>query len=127
MTKYNLGIASVLGLVTIIIGAFGAHALKDKLDPETMQSFETGVRYMMYHVLALLFINSSSLLTDKSKKLISFIFFAGILLFSGSIFVISLDIISAKNIWFLTPLGGLLLTFAWLITAIGFFKSTEKH
>ena len=127
MTKYNLGIASVLGLVTIIIGAFGAHALKDKLDPETMQSFETGVRYMMYHVLALLFINGSSLLSDKSKKLISFIFFAGILLFSGSIFVISLDIISAKKIWYLTPLGGLFLIIAWLILAIKFFKSTEKH
>jgi len=127
MTKYNLGIASVLGLVTIIIGAFGAHALKDKLDPETMQSFETGVRYMMYHVLALLFINSSSLLTDKSKKLISIIFFVGILLFSGSIFVISLDIISAKKIWFLTPLGGLFLIFAWFILAIKFFKSTEKN
>ena len=127
MTKNNLGITSVLALITVILGAFGAHALKDKLDPESMQSFETGVRYMMYHVLALLFINSSSLLTDKSKKLISYIFFAGILLFSGSIFVISLDIISAKKIWFLTPLGGLLLIFAWLITAIGFFKSTKKH
>jgi len=127
MTKNILGIASVLALITIILGAFGAHALKDKLDPESMQSFETGVRYMMYHVLALLFINGSSVLTDKSKKQISYIFFAGILLFSGSIFVISLDIISAKKIWFLTPLGGLLLIFAWLITAIGFFKSTEKH
>ncbi len=92
MTKNNLGIASVLGLITIIFGAFGAHALKDKLDPESMQSFETGVRYMMYHVLALLFINSSSLLTKKSKKQISLLFFTGILLFSGSIFVISLDI-----------------------------------
>ena len=127
MTKNILGIASVLALITIILGAFGAHALKDKLDPESMQSFETGVRYMMYHVLALLFINSSSLLSDKSKKLISYIFFAGILLFSGSIFVISLDIIPAKNIWFLTPLGGLILIFAWLISALGFFKSTEKH
>ena len=127
MTKNNLGIASVLGLVTVIIGAFGAHALKDKLDPETMQSFETGVRYMMFHVLALLFINNSSLLTDKSKKRISFIFFAGILLFSGSIFVISLDIISAKKIWFLTPLGGLFLIFAWFILAIKFFRSNEKH
>jgi len=127
MTKNNLGIASILALITVILGAFGAHALKDKLDPESMQSFETGVRYMMYHVLALLFINSSSLLTDKSKKLISYIFFAGILLFSGSIFVISLDIISAKKIWFLTPLGGFLLIFAWLITAIKFFKTTENH
>lgn len=127
MTKNNLGIASILGLITIILGAFGAHALKDKLDPESMQSFETGVRYMMYHVLALLFINSSSLLREKSKKQISFMFFAGILLFSGSIFMISLDIVSAKYIWFLTPLGGLILIFAWLITAIGFFKSIEKH
>ena len=127
MTKNNLGIASVLGLVTIIIGAFGAHSLKDKLDPESMQSFETGVRYMMYHVLALLFINGSSLLTNKSKRKISFMFFAGILLFSGSIFVISLNIISAKKIWFLTPLGGIILIFAWLITAIGFFKSVEKR
>ncbi len=127
MTKNNLGIASILGLVTIILGAFGAHALKDKLEPESMQSFETGVRYMMYHVLAVLFINNSSLISEKSKKQISFMFFAGILLFSGSIFVISLDIISAKNIWFLTPLGGLILIFAWFITAIGFFKSIEKH
>jgi uncharacterized membrane protein YgdD (TMEM256/DUF423 family) len=127
MTKNNLGIASLLGLITIIFGAFGAHALKDKLEPESMQSFETGVRYMMYHVLALLFINGSSLLTDRSKKQISFIFFAGILLFSGSIFVISLDIISAKKIWFLTPLGGLFLIFGWFITAIGFFKSIEKQ
>ncbi len=126
MTKNNLGIASVLGLITIIFGAFGAHALKDKLDPESMQSFETGVRYMMYHVLALLFINSSSLLTKKSKKQISLLFFTGILLFSGSIFVISLDIISAKKIWFLTPLGGLILILSWFITAIGFFKSSEK-
>jgi uncharacterized membrane protein YgdD (TMEM256/DUF423 family) len=127
MTKNNLGIASLLGLITIIFGAFGAHALKDKLEPESMQSFETGVRYMMYHVLALLFINGSSLLTDRSKKQISFIFFAGILLFSGSIFVISLDIISAKKIWFLTPLGGLFLIFGWFIAAIGFFKSIEKQ
>ena len=126
MTKNNLGIASVLGLITIIFGAFGAHALKDKLDPESMQSFETGVRYMMYHALALLFINSSSLLTKKSKKQISLLFFTGILLFSGSIFVISLDIISAKKIWFLTPLGGLILILSWLITAIRFFKSSEK-
>jgi uncharacterized membrane protein YgdD (TMEM256/DUF423 family) len=127
MTKNNLGIASILGLVTVILGAFGAHTLKDKLDPESMQSFETGVRYMMYHVLAVLFINGSSLLTDRSKKQISFILFAGILLFSGSIFVISLDIISAKKIWFLTPLGGLFLIFGWFITAIGFFKSIEKQ
>jgi len=127
MTKNILGIAAILGLITIILGAFGAHALKDKLEPESMQSFETGVRYMMYHVLAVLFINSSSMISEKSKKQISFMFFAGILLFSGSIFVISLDIISAKNIWFLTPLGGLILIFAWFITAIGFFKSKEKH
>ena len=127
MSKNIIGIASVLGLITIILGAFGAHALKDKLEPASMQSFETGVRYMMYHVLALLFINNASLLTENSKKQISFLFFAGILLFSGSIFIISLDIISAKKIWFLTPLGGLILISAWLFAAISFFKPTGKQ
>ena len=77
MSRIYLGIASILGALTIILGAFGAHSLKDKLDPDSMQSFETGVRYMMYHVLALLLINTTSALNDKSKKQISFLTFKG--------------------------------------------------
>lgn len=126
MSRIYLGIASILGALTIILGAFGAHALKDKLDPDSMQSFETGVRYMMYHVLALLLINTTSALNDKSKKQISFLFFAGILFFSGSIFAISLGLISAKKIWFITPIGGILLILGWIIATISFFKSQKS-
>jgi uncharacterized membrane protein YgdD (TMEM256/DUF423 family) len=126
MSRTNLGIASILGVLTIILGAFGAHALKDKLDPNAMQSFETGVRYMMYHVLALLFINTNSVLNEQSKKQISMLFFAGILFFSGSIFAITLDLITAKKIWFVTPFGGLLLILGWILSAISFFRSQKS-
>ena len=68
MRRINLGTAAILGLLTVIVGAFGAHMLKEKLDPESLQSFETGVRYMMYHVLAVLLINSTPYLTEKSKN-----------------------------------------------------------
>lgn len=126
MTKSNLGLAALLGMLTVLLGAFGAHSLEDKLEPEALKSFETGVRYMMYHVLAMLFINSSSLLQEKSKKRISFLFLAGVLLFSGSIFLISLGLVPASQIWFVTPLGGFVLILSWLITAVAFFKSNHK-
>ncbi len=126
MTKYNLGLTALLGMLTILLGAFGAHSLEDKLEPEALKSFETGIRYMMYHVFALLFVNSSSLLKEKSKKRISLLFFAGVFLFSGSIFLISLGLIPASQIWFVTPIGGILLILSWLMTAIAFFKSNQK-
>lgn len=127
MSRINLGIAAILGLLTVIIGAFGAHWLKAKLEPESMQNFETGVRYMIYHALAVLLINSTPYLTEKSKNLISYLFFAGILLFSGSIFIISTGLISAKHIWFITPLGGFLFISGWITAAISFFRSKTRQ
>ncbi len=125
MKRIYPAIAAFLGMLTIIIGAFGAHALKEKLDIESMQSFETGVRYMMYHVLAILFIDSNSLLGERVKSRISLLFLLGILFFSGSIFVIALNLIPSSAIWFVTPLGGLLFILGWLITGISFFKSVN--
>ena len=122
--KYNLTITAFLGMLAIVLGAFGAHALKEKLDPDTLKSFETGVRYMMYHVIVLLFVNSYSGFTLKAKNSISYSFFLGILFFSGSIFVITFGI-PAKSIWFITPLGGLLLIFGWLIMFYSFLKSNK--
>lgn len=129
MTQFMIrkisGFAALLGLLTVVIGAFGAHSLKEKLDPEALMSFETGAKYMMYHVLALLLLTNNSRLTDKSKIIISYLFFMGILFFSGSIFMIALDIVSAKQIWFITPLGGLLFILGWLYAAVSFFKSND--
>jgi uncharacterized membrane protein YgdD (TMEM256/DUF423 family) len=127
MTRIYPSIAAFLGMLTIILGAFGAHALKDQLEPESLQSFETGVRYMMFHVLGILLINFSPLLSQRSKTRISQLFLIGIVLFSGSIFVIATGMIQAKTIWFITPLGGLFFVLGWLIAAISFLKSNDKN
>lgn len=127
MTRIYPAIAAFLGMLTIILGAFGAHALKDQLEPESLQSFETGVRYMMFHVLGILLINFSPLLSQSSKIRISQLFLIGIVLFSGSIFVIATGMIQAKIIWFITPLGGLFFVLGWLIATLSFLKSNDKN
>jgi len=121
--KINFTLASILGFLAVVLGAFGSHALKEKLSPEALNSFETGVRYMMYHTIVILFINSYSGFTDKIKNTISSLFFIGILFFSGSIFAISVGGVTAKNIWFITPLGGILLIFGWLIMIFSFMRT----
>ncbi len=118
----NLTIASVLGMLAIILGAFGAHALKKILSVEQLESFETAVRYQMYHVIVLLFVNMFTGFTVKQKNTISYLFFIGILFFSGSIYLIQLTAISAKSIWFITPLGGVFFIFGWIMLAIHFLK-----
>jgi uncharacterized membrane protein YgdD (TMEM256/DUF423 family) len=122
----NLTIVSVLGIITIILGAFGAHALSKTLTIEGMGSFETAIRYQMYHVIVLLFVNTHKGFTTKQKNRISWLFFIGILFFSGSIYAIQLLEISAKNIWFVTPLGGFLLMLGWLFMAISFAKRNQQ-
>jgi uncharacterized membrane protein YgdD (TMEM256/DUF423 family) len=122
--KNNLAISAFLGFLTIVLGAFGAHALKEKLDPDTLKSFETGVRYMMYHVIVLLFVNSYTGFSIKIKNTISYFFFLGILFFSGSIFAITLGV-PAKNIWFITPLGGLFFITGWLNMFYSFLNSKK--
>ena len=119
--KRNLIITCVLGAVTIILGAFGAHALQDILSSNELKSFETGVRYQMYHVLVLLFINSQSNLSVKLKNNLSVLFFLGILLFSGSIYAIAFGL-NVKYVWFVTPIGGLFLILGWLKMAYSYFK-----
>lgn len=122
----NLTVISLLGALTIILGAFGAHALKEKLSAEAMQSFETAVRYQMYHVIVLLLVNLHQDFSLKMKKKISYLFFLGILFFSGSIYSIHLFSVPAKSIWFLTPLGGLLFIVGWLLLSYGFLKKRVK-
>ena len=122
----NLTITSVIGLITIILGAFGAHALAKTLTIEGMNSFETAVRYQMFHVIVLLFVNTYKGFSVKQQSRISKFFFVGILLFSGSIYAIQLLNVSAKTIWFITPLGGLLLILGWLFMAIGFAKRNQQ-
>ncbi len=118
----NLSITSILGVTAIVLGAFATHSLRELLSIEEMNSLETGIRYQMYHVIVLLFVNSYTHFSIKLKNQISLLFFLGILLFSGSIYAIYLLGVPAKSIWFVTPLGGLLLILGWVLMATFFIK-----
>jgi uncharacterized membrane protein YgdD (TMEM256/DUF423 family) len=118
----NLSITAILGFLAVAFGAFGAHALKEKLGIESLKTFETGVRYQMYHVFVLLFINSYTGFSQKVKNKISLLFFIGILFFSGSLYAITAGNIPVKNIWYITPLGGVFLLSGWLSLLYHFIK-----
>ena len=116
MEKKVIATAAVLGLTAIILGAFGAHALKKVLTAEELVTFETGVRYQVYHALFLLFVGTTALVTDKAKKTMFWLTIAGVILFSGSIYLLATDRlmgIELKVLGPITPIGGFLLILAW--------------
>ena len=116
MEKKILLIALLLGLISIVLGAFGAHALKKVLTSEQLSTFEVGVRYQMYHALFLLFVSSTHFLNSREKLIVFSFTLIGILLFSGSIYLLSTSSITgikAKFIGPITPVGGLFLIVSW--------------
>ena len=116
MDKKILLTAAFIGLLAIILGAFGAHALKKTLSVEQLQSFEVGVRYQMYHALILLFIGTFAFLDEKQRMVIFWLTISGVLLFSGSIYLLATNGITNMKTKFLgpiTPIGGFLLISAW--------------
>lgn len=123
----NLIIACFLGLLAVIFGAFGAHALKETLTPDQLQSFETAVRYQMYHAIILLFVNVFDRFSIQQKNTITFLFTVGILCFSGSIYLIGLTEITEKSIWFVTPLGGLFFIIGWISMIVIFVKKFKNQ
>ena len=122
----NFVITCFLGMLGIILGAFGAHALKEVLTSEELVSFNTAVQYQMYHVIVLLFVNGYAAFSIKQKNTISWLFFFGIFLFSGSIYAIQLTPVTAKSIWFVTPLGGLFFILGWGFMLVVFFQKMRK-
>lgn len=116
MDKKIISTGAVLGMIAIILGAFGAHALKKVLSMEELSTFETGVRYQMYHALFLMLIGIINELSQKAKKIIYNLVVFGVLLFSGSIYLLATNSLTSfdfKVIGFITPIGGLLLILAW--------------
>ena len=119
MDKKILITALSFGFISIVLGAFGAHALKKVLTVDQLNSFEVGVRYMMYHALFLLFLGTTSILLPEQKNVVYNLTLAGTLFFSVSIFLLSTQTLSGFNFKFLgpvTPIGGLLLIAAWAVT-----------
>ena len=116
MNKKITTAAAFLGMAAIILGAFGAHALKKILSPEQLISFETGVRYQIYQAFFLFFLATQNDILEKIKKTIYTLIILGVLFFSGSIYLLStmeMTGINFKPIGFITPIGGLLLILAW--------------
>ena len=120
--------AILFGIIAIVLGAFGAHALKKVLSVEQLVTFETGVKYQMYHALFLLFLGTTKLLSDNLKRTILYLVVVGVVFFSGSIYLLATDDLTSfdfKTIGFVTPIGGFLLICAWLYTFI--IVTKNKH
>lgn len=114
MTRIFLAIASILGGISVVLGAFAAHALKDRLSDRALAIWETGTRYQMYHALALILIALLISRFPNSTPLIAagFAFIAGIFIFSGSLYALSLS--GIKWLGAITPLGGVAFIIGWI-------------
>ena len=130
MDKKIISTGAFFGMLAIILGAFGAHALKKVLSLEQLSTFETGVRYQMYQALFLVFIGIMTDLSQKTKKIIYNLVLFGVILFSGSIYLLATDTLTSfdfKVIGFVTPIGGLLLILAWGILFLNIIKKKQQN
>ncbi|ASW75935.1 membrane protein [Chryseobacterium piperi] len=126
MKTITLVFGAVYGMLSVILGAFGAHALKKILTVERLESFETGVRYQMYAAFFLLIVGYLLKFETSSEKWVSILMIAGTMLFSFSIYFLSLQDYLGANLKFLgpiTPLGGLLMILSWAMLILYFAKN----
>lgn len=122
MEKIFFIIGASSGALSVALGAFGAHALRDRLTPQLLETFETGVRYEIYHAFAILFVALA--LTRWSSGLIGYAgwaFVAGTLLFSGSLYLLALT--GIRPLGAITPFGGVALIAGWILLALGVWQS----
>lgn len=126
MKNLTLIIGGIYGLLSVILGAFGAHAFKKILSVERLESFETGVRYQMYAAFFLLIVGYILKFETTSEKWISILMIAGTFLFSVSIYFLSFQDVWGINLKFLgpiTPLGGLFMILSWSMLIWYFAKN----
>lgn len=126
MKTLTLIIGAVYGLLSVVLGAFGAHAFKKILSVERLESFETGVRYQMYAAFFLLIVGYILKFDSSSDKWISWLMIFGTLLFSFSIYLLSFQDYWGVNLKFLgpiTPIGGLLMIISWGMLIFYFAKA----
>ena len=113
-------IGSLFAALSVLLGAFGAHGLKNRLSIEDLAIFETAVRYQMYHALGILLMGVASFyLTEKLVSIPAYFLILGIIIFSGSLFLL----VFTNLRWFgvITPIGGLCLIIGWLLLAYNIY------
>ncbi|MDT0686714.1 DUF423 domain-containing protein [Autumnicola psychrophila] len=121
MKELVLFIGGTYGTLAVVFGAFGAHALKKKLNNDQLKSFETGVKYQMYHAIILIISGVIFPFLELSQQIMAWCFIIGILLFSFSIYGLVLSDAAGRKLKFLgpvTPFGGLLLIIGWILFTI---------
>ncbi|MBW8524481.1 DUF423 domain-containing protein [Chryseobacterium chendengshani] len=126
MKTITLVFGAAYGMLSVILGAFGAHALKKIISVERLESFETGVRYQMYAAFFLLIVGYILKFDTSSQKWISILMIVGTMLFSFSIYGLSLQDYLGANLKFLgpiTPLGGLFMILSWGMLIFYFVKN----
>jgi len=130
MHKTFLILGALLGALAVALGAFGAHGLKKIAAPETVEYYQTGVQYQMYHALALLVVG---LLAERMGSSMfnyaGFSFIAGIVFFSGSLYLISslkvMNKIVPPAVGILTPIGGLFFILGWVMLLVAVTRSSN--
>jgi uncharacterized membrane protein YgdD (TMEM256/DUF423 family) len=123
MQNIFLVLASLNGFIAVALGAFAAHGLKNMLSPELLNTFQTGVQYQMYHALALLGVGLLALHYPNNPllKTSGYLFLLGIVLFSGSLYVLALS--GIRWLGAITPLGGVAFLTAWALLAWSMFRA----
>lgn len=122
--KWLIFFGALMGFISVAAGAFGAHALKQKLAHDMLSVFEVGARYQMYHALAMLLAVWVSTLTVGSLAILAgWMFFSGSLIFSGSLYLLALTGIRALGA--VTPIGGVILLIGWICLALSVFFNSR--
>ena len=119
---------TVFGLLAVLLGAFGAHGLEKLVDINAVQTFETGVKYQMYHAFFLLILANVNKIPEQRKKWVFYCVFSGVILFSFSIYLLAINGITSfdfKSIALLTPLGGTLLVLGWILLGYQSLKNLK--
>ncbi|MGI9526925.1 MAG: DUF423 domain-containing protein [Weeksellaceae bacterium] len=126
MKQFTLIVGALYGMLSIILGAFGAHAFKKLISVEKLESFEVGVRYMMYHAIVLLVLGFFLNFETGIERNASRFMIIGTFLFSVSIYVLAFSErvnLPTKFIGPVTPIGGLLMIIGWALLLVYFFKN----
>lgn len=129
MNRIVVLVASVFGFTGVVLGAFGAHALEDLLTTDQLSTYDTGIRYHITHAVVLLFLGVENRLKPQRKKIIFWLITLGITLFSGSIYGLSCNDLTGfdfTKIALITPLGGGLLIFSWLLIFISYWPKNNE-
>jgi len=129
MHKLYLILGGVFGGLGVVLGAFGAHGLKQLVGPETVGTFQTGVQYQMYHAFALLVVG---ILYERLPHFLlnwaGGLFIGGIILFSGSLYLLAAlkaaNKVGLGGVGIITPIGGLLFIAGWILLVMSILKSS---